>query len=115
MESKTKKTWKRGDWFWRNNGDEESQPPIVRTSNTQLSGPTVVRKTSVTWQWALMFVLAQSFLGVLCGCFAQKRRLRFEDSFSGPLDTVSATIPASRSSVLLRMMVMHNAMAEVIT
>ena len=50
---------------------------------------------------------------ILCGYFAHRRRLRFEDSTTGPFQTITAKFPGSNWSVPVLRIVMQEAMSKV--
>ena len=59
------------------------------------------------WNWAIMFGVPQRIWRILCGYSARERRLRFEDT------TLTAIVPGSKWSVLLRRIVIQKAMRTV--
>ena len=56
---------------------------------------------------------ARKIWRVLCGYFEHQRRVQFEGSVAGPLQTITAILPGSKWSCLLLRIVLQDALSEV--
>ena len=96
-------------------GDGEVQIPS-RRRRFGSSGPwcwTSRRPSSnhVVWAKATNFSFAREILRVFCGHFEQQRRVQLEGCVAEPLRTITAILPGSNWSCLLRI-VLQDALSE---
>ena len=68
---------------------------------------------SVVWAWATHFSFPRKILRVLCGYFEHQRRVQFEGCAAEPLQTITAILPGSKWSSLLRRFVVQHLLSEV--